>query len=59
MATKAEPYRVGRLTLPALTGRASGSLPALAAHLSDHGQSGQAGRFGVQIVAPRSIKAWA
>src|SRR5262249_60010409 len=45
--------------LRALIGKRSGSPRLRAAHGSSQGQSAQAGFFGVQIVAPRSISACA
>ncbi|MNL23912.1 hypothetical protein D3C87_1453240 [compost metagenome] len=58
-ATKAAPTRTGFSFFAALTGKRSGSCSASARQSSRKGQSAQAGRFGVQIVAPRSIIAWA
>ena len=47
-----------RVSVPA-RGKVSASPRACAAQLSCHGHRAQAGFFGVQIVAPRSIIAWA
>lgn len=58
-AMKAAPYRTGFCFFAALTGKSSGSESLSAAQAPRNGQSEQAGRFGVQIVAPRSIIAWA
>src|SRR6185503_1788408 len=58
-ATKAAPRRSLPSRFGALRGNVSWSPRAFAAHARFHGQSAQAGRFGEQIVAPRSIIACA
>ena len=57
--TKAAPRRNLPSRLRALRGNVSGSPRVKARHASFHGQSAQAGRFGEQMVAPRSISACA
>ncbi len=57
--TKAAPRRRRPSRLGAFNGNVSGSPRRRAAQASIHGQSAQAGLFGVQMVAPRSISAWA
>ena len=56
---RAMPWRSGRSRLAARTGKASGSPLAKAAQSALSGQAGQSGARGRQIVAPRSIIAWA
>ena len=58
-ATKAAPRRCGFSAFSPRTGRSSGSPETMARQSSRTGQSMQRGRFGVQIVAPRSIIACA
>ncbi len=58
-ATKAAPRRSVPLGFGAFTGKLSGSPRRRASHPSLNGQKAQAGRCGVQMVAPRSISAWA
>jgi hypothetical protein len=53
------PWRVGIFALGVLRGRLSAMPRALAAHSSAHGQIPQLAVRGVQMVAPRSIRAWA
>ncbi|MNT09440.1 hypothetical protein D3C72_1442230 [compost metagenome] len=59
IAIKAAPIRTGFSAFGALTGNSSGSRVASASQLSLTGQIAQAGRRGVQIVAPISIMACA
>ena len=59
MTTKAAPRRSRPSFFGALSGKVSGSPRARAAQFPIHGQSAQAGFFGVQMVAPRSISACA
>ena len=58
-ATKAAPRRRRPVFFGALRGNVSGSPRRRAAQCSIQGQSAQAGFFGVQMVAPRSISACA
>ena len=58
-ATYAAPRRNSPVDFAPLRGNVSASPRARAAQDSFHGHSAQAGRFGVQIVAPRSIIACA
>jgi hypothetical protein len=58
MRTKAMPWRKGLAGLTDLLGNSSGSPRAKARHWAPTGQTRQEGRFGVQIVWPRSIRAW-
>ena len=58
MTTKDAPWRSLPSTFGALRGNVSASPRARATQASIHGQMPQAGFFGVQIVAPRSIIAW-
>ena len=53
------PWRSPRTGFGALTGRLSCTPAAWAAQCPRQGQRAQAGRRGVQIVAPRSNSAWA
>ena len=57
--TKAAPRRNSPSAFGVRRGNVSWSPRRRASQRSFHGQSKQAGRFGVQIVAPRSIIAWA
>ena len=56
---RAMPWRSGRSRLAERGGKASGSPLAKAAQSASSGQAGQSGARGRQIVAPRSIIAWA
>ena len=58
-ATKAAPRRSTPSAFGALRGSVSCTPAARARQAPSHGQMAQAGRFGVQIVAPRSIRACA
>src|ERR1051326_3209936 len=57
--TKAAPRLRGLAILGALTGKSSWMPRFRARHSSVHGQLPQAGRLGVQMADPKSIKAWA